>query len=72
MINVDILQHKLHNVPYVRHQEHVWNTYVLKIFQTKIMKNQETVYLKWREIVLEKRVFHLYNRGPLFDKTALG
>ena len=45
---------------------------VLKIFQTKIMKNQETVYLKWREIVFEKRVFHLYKRAPLFDKAALG
>ena len=47
---------------------------VLKIFQTKKMKNSEIVYLKWRieSNCSWKRVLHFNKRAPLFDKRALG
>ena len=48
---------------------------MLKIFQTKIMKNEEIVYLKWKEInqiCSWNRAFRLNKRARLFNKRALG
>ena len=48
---------------------------MLKIFQTKIMKNEEIVYLKWKEInhiCFWKRAFRLNKMARLFNKRALG
>ena len=48
---------------------------MLKIFQTKIMKNEEIVYLKWKEInhiCFWKRAFRLNKMACLFNKRALG
>ena len=48
---------------------------MLKIFQIKIMKNEEIVYLKWKEInqiCSWKSAFCLNKRACLFNKRALG
>ena len=48
---------------------------VFKIFQTKIMKNEEIEYLKLKELNQNyswKRSFQFIKRTPLFAKRALG
>ena len=49
--------------------------FMLKIFQTKIMKNEEILYLKWKELIKNcsgKRAFHFNKVAPFFDKRKLG
>ena len=49
--------------------------YVLKIFQTKIMKNEETANLKWKELNQNyswKKAFPFNKRATLLDKRAPG
>ena len=49
--------------------------YVLKIFQTEIMKIVEITCLKWKELNQNcswKRAFLFNKSAPLFDKRAFG
>ena len=48
--------------------------YMIKIFKTKNIKNQEIFYLKWRTEwnCSWKRALHFNKRAPFFDKKPLG